>query len=307
MKWWLKAGIQKSISFLPGGRRIHHFLQQKVWRSLQLSDAFLIDRLSHVDKHLRAWEQYHPHSQPQIVLELGTGWYPVVPLGMYLSGIDQIYTVDQSSYLSEARFAELLAYLANWQARGLLQKYLPSLKIHRWQSLRQLQAEYKNDFSKLLEALQIHYWLGDARTLPYSARQFDLIHSNNTFEHIPPSILGGLISEMKRVMKVEGVMSHYIDMVDHYSYGDPSLSPLHFLRFTERQWSWIENRFQSQNRMRLNQYEDLFAKLGLKALPLHLEFAAADEVKDQKLAFPYSSFPPKKVEVLYAHLMVNVI
>ncbi len=291
---------------MPAGRAIHHFLQQKVWRSLRLSDDFLIDRLSHVKKHLQAWEVEHPDTKPETILELGTGWYPIVPLGMYLSGIEQIYTVDQSSHLSQIRFAELFDYLANWQARGLLKKYLPSFQTHRWEQLVEIRREHQADLSKTLEALQIHYWVGDARSLPYSGQQFDLVQSNNTFEHIPPKVLSALIFEMKRVMKSRGVMSHYIDMVDHYSYGDPRIGPLHFLRFTERQWSWIENRFQSQNRMRLNQYEKLFEELGLEALPLHVEFAAVNIVKDQKLALPYSTFAREKVDVLYAHLTATV-
>ncbi|MEL7529683.1 MAG: class I SAM-dependent methyltransferase [Bacteroidota bacterium] len=306
MKWWLKAGIQKGISYLPGGRAIHHFLQQNLWRSLRLSDDFLIDRLSHVAKHLQAWEQFQPETKAALVLELGTGWYPVVPLGMYLSGIEKIHTVDQSPYLSETRFAELLDYLAQWQAKGLLKQRLPSLQNQRWEQLLALRQRHHHDFPKLLEALGIHYWVGDARSLPYPAAQFDLIHSNNTFEHIPIKVLAGLLIEMKRVLKPTGVLSHYIDMADHYSYGDSDLSPLHFLRFTERQWSWIENRFQSQNRLRLNQYEDLFKESGFEAHPLHVELASAEEIRNQTLAPPYSTFPTDKVAVLYAHLIGTV-
>jgi len=303
MRWWLKAGIQKGISILPWGRSIHHFLQQKLWRSLRLSDDFLIDRLSHVEKHLNAWKHFHPSSNPRAILELGTGWYPIVPIGMYLSGVDQIYSVDQNQYLSSSRFAELLSYLKAWHAEGLLERYLPSLQPERWKKLWQLHLRHQDDFDQLLSALPIHYWVGDGRALPYPQAHFDLIHSNNTFEHIPPKILVGLIQEMQRVLSPKGVMSHYIDLADHYSYGDSTLSPLHFLRFSERQWSWIENRFQSQNRLRINQYEALYEAQGLTTISAEVEYAAENALAGFKLAAPFATFPLDKVRVLYAQLI----
>lgn len=303
MRWWIKAAMQKGISLLPGGRTLHHYLQRNVWRSLRINEPFLIDRLSHVAKHLNAWDYYHTNSLPQSALELGTGWYPIVPVGLYLSGIDQVYTVDQNQYFSETRFAELMTWLQDWHERGLLKQYLPSLLPARWEQLRQTYQQHQSALTPLLKSLNIHYWVGDARALPYPDDHFELVHSNNTFEHIPAQILSELLSEMDRVLKPQSVMSHYIDMADHYSYGDANLSPFHYLRFTERQWSWIENRFQSQNRLRINQYETIYAEKGLESHRLEVELGNPVQLATVKLAPPFSGFPSENVRVLYAQLI----
>ncbi|MFK7924321.1 MAG: class I SAM-dependent methyltransferase [Bacteroidia bacterium] len=303
MRWWFKATIQKGISILPGGRTLHHFLQRKVWRSLKISEPFLIDRLSHVTKHLNAWEKHHANNLPDKALELGTGWYPIVPVGLFLSGLDQVYTVDQNRYFNMPCFAELMTWLQDWHEDGLLKKHLPSLKHTRWEQLLRTYQQHQSNFTALLEALNIQYWVGDARTLPYPDDHFSLIHSNNTFEHIPPKTLSALLAEMNRVLKVKGCMSHYIDMADHYSYGDPNLSPFHYLRFTERQWHWIENRFQSQNRLRINQYEDIYAELGLENQRLEVELGTPSQLAAVKLASPFKDFPAENLSVLYAQLV----
>ncbi len=61
-------------------------------------------------------------------------------------------------------------------------------------------------------------------------------------------------------------MSHFVDMSDHFAHIDPSISVYHFLRFTERQWRWIDNGIQPQNRMRADDYLQLYADLDIPVM-----------------------------------------
>lgn len=299
MRWWIKAVLQKGISLLPGSRRIHDYLQRSVWRSLQIDDFFLSDRLSHVNKHLAAWQADHPQQLPKHSLEIGTGWYPIVPIGLYLCGLDQITSVDQRAMLRPAQVNELMEWLLRWEQSDRLQQLLPQYQEERWAKAK---SHWQNNPQTLdwLAQIGIRTWTGDARKLPYPDGQIPLIHSNNTFEHIPRSILQGIMQELKRVLSPEGVMSHYIDMADHYSYGDASIGPFHYLRFAERSWSWLENPFQAQNRMRISQYEALFTKLGLACKWSEIERGTEADLQRQVLAPPFANMKSEDIRVLYA-------
>lgn len=96
--WILKAIVQKTISFLPYKHQINYFFQRYVTKGVLLNNSYFTDRLVHANKHLRFFEQYSHIATPSTTLELGTGWYPVVPISLFLNGSDTIYTVDISPY-----------------------------------------------------------------------------------------------------------------------------------------------------------------------------------------------------------------
>ena len=62
-------------------------------------------------------------------------------------------------------------------------------------------------------------------------------------------------------------MVHAANTGDHFAHVDGSLSPLHFLRWSERQWDLIAgNRYMYQNRMRADDYYALFEECGLRVV-----------------------------------------
>jgi hypothetical protein len=70
--------------------------------------------------------------------------------------------------------------------------------------------------------------------------------------------LSAIITEFNRVLKVEGTMSHFIDMSDHFAHFDSSISIYNFLSFSTTEWSLIDNDIQPQNRMRFIDYINLY-------------------------------------------------
>lgn len=260
-KWILKAIVQKTISFLPYAHRINYLFQKYVTKGVQLSDAYFEDRLEHAKTHLEAWEKYSDGQPLRSSLELGAGWYPVVPLALYLYGAESIRTADITRLANvrhvQTTIRKFLAYAEDGRLPGFIR-----VKTERLEELRAL-VEKPVEFEPLTRALHIEYLIGDARHLPLPDGSIDLVHSNNTFEHIYPDILAGLLREFKRVARPGGVQSHFIDLSDHFAHFDPSITIYHFLRFSPAAWRWIDNSIQPLNRLRITDYRRLYREAGI--------------------------------------------
>lgn len=291
-KWMLKAAVQKTISLLPYRNRINFWFQKYVTRGVQLDAEHLHWKLTHARDHLTYWQKYarepHPHC-----LELGTGWYPIVPVMLYLHGARKIQTIDLNAHLTKETLRISAQKLLAEQQSGALVRKFPDILPDRWQQFeRMARALETHTLTSALDGLHIEAIVGDARRLPISDQAIDLICSNNTFEHIYPDVLAGILREFKRVLEPDGVMSHFIDLSDHFAHFDPSINIYNFLRFSEKQWAMIDNDIQPQNRWRWAQYRALYQSLEipireesvregspelLREVPVHEEWQAYTE------------------------------
>jgi len=263
-KWKQKAIVQKAISYLPYPQRINFLFQKYVTRGVQLTDHYFFDRLQHARNHISAWRKSSGDRVPQSTLELGTGWYPIVPVTMFLLGAGKIYSVDISQLTSRKRLLLTLQRFTQAEENNTLAEYV-SWRPERMAVIHEmLRNPDPLSLEQMLARLHIHYLLEDARSISLRDGSIDLVHSNNTFEHIYPDILRSILAEFKRIVrKPGGVMSHFVDMTDHFAHFDPSINVYHFLRFSERQWRWIDNGIQPQNRLRADDYLGLYADLDI--------------------------------------------
>ncbi|MBX2871475.1 MAG: class I SAM-dependent methyltransferase [Saprospiraceae bacterium] len=289
-KWVLKAVVQKGISLLPYKHRINYLFQKYVTKGVQLSSLYFEDRLIHLKEHLHFFQKYKGGLANCETLELGTGWYPVVPVGLFLAGAKRMHTVDISALMNKTNLCLTLERYLEWEQAGTLQPYLEPVP-KRLDMARQLLAEAdKLSFEQLLDRLNLSYLVKDARQLDLADDSIDLITSNNTFEHIYPNILREILLEFKRILTKDGVMSHFIDMSDHFAHLDGKISIYHFLRFSEQSWKWINNDVQPQNRWRLEQYRQMYRDLGIgireeKNRPGEPEVVAKEPIADQFKVF----------------------
>lgn len=264
---------------------------------------FLKDRLSHCEKHMSAWHLKHSDTLPTSVLEIGTGWYPVVPMGLLLSGLDSLTTIDPYPHLRKDLILEIWTHLHRCYQDGSLETLLPGLDWERGRALLEQPPSPESNVDALLEQWGMTYMVEDARQMSIETNSIDLIISNNTFEHIPQRILEDIVPELKRILRPEGIMSHYIDMADHYSYVDTKISPYHFLQFTEQQWGWIENKLQSQNRMRVSQYRSLFQNSGFDVLKEENESDDVSILDHLRLKVPFQNMSKGELGVTYSHMI----
>lgn len=294
-KWMLKAIVQKTISFLPYSQRLNYFFQKHVTRGVFLSETYLEDRLEHARNHIGAWERHSDGAPLRQTLELGAGWYPVVPVALFLYGAEHIRTVDITLLTNTRHLQTTIGKMLDCADQGKLGQFI-QFKPERLEQLRNLAEQCSTmSFEAIAEALHIEYLVQDARQLPVETGAIDLVHSNNTFEHIYPEILSGILQEFARIVRPGGVQSHFIDLSDHFAHFDHSISIYNFLRFSPAAWRWIDNSVQPLNRLRIPDYRELYRIAGipiseeqlrpgdvdaLRSVPVHAVFQKNTEAEN---------------------------
>lgn len=281
-RWAAKAVVQKGITVLP--RRAHHplngLLQRYVTRGTLLSDVLLQRRLAVARIHRDAGA--NAHGQP--VLELGTGWYPIVPLSLFLAGFEQVGTIDLVSHCNPGRSGMIASRLLAMHDVGDLEPILGALDDERVVRLRAALTGSVGEPKLDLQGLGIQVLVGDASSLRFADRSIGLISSNNVFEHIYPEVLAGILGEFRRVLRDDGVMSHGVDMSDHFAHVDHSITPYNFLKFSDRQWRFIDNSIQPQSRQRVDDYRGLVRRMGFQVLSEKTKGHGLDVLRSVKLA-----------------------
>jgi SAM-dependent methyltransferase len=300
-KWVLKAVVQKGISYLPGGHKINYLFQKYVTKGVNLSDEYFFDRLSHAREHIESYEKLSPNTHLNTTLEIGTGWYPVVPISLFLYGVQNIYSIDISALLNKKFLKVAIGRILDAGNKGDLGRYV-KVSPDRLAELKKIYEGYDNmEIEDILKAIKLTYVLKDARNTGFPDKQFDLISSNNTFEHIYPNILEGILKEFKRIIRQGGIMSHSIDMSDHFAHFDKSISVFNFLQYTDSQWKMIDNSIQPQSRLRVTEYKDMYRLLGIPITTEKLIRGNIDEIKKLELSEKYTSDSLDDIAVTHCH------
>lgn len=304
--WILKAIIQKTISFLPYPHRFNYFFQKYVTKGVYLTDEYFYDRLEHAKNHLEAFYKYSPTKNLSTCLELGTGWYPAVPISFFLSDVQKTYSVDIAMHTSVERIFITIDKFKEAYEKGELATSIPQFNEERYQQLISLRKNSSIDLSALLESLHIEYLIGDARKLNLQDGSVDLVTSNNTFEHIYPDTLSGILKEFARITNHQhGVMSHFIDMSDHFAHFDKSITVYNFLKFSDSQWKIIDNSIQPQNRWRIYDYKKLYQQLNIPILHSTIYPGNIEQVRATNIHTKFRMFPIEEVAVTHCHFITS--
>jgi|AntRauTorckE5430_2_1112549.scaffolds.fasta_scaffold23903_1 SAM-dependent methyltransferase len=302
-KWILKAIVQKTISYFPNANQVNFLFQKYITKGVNLTEAYLEDRLIHFSNHERLLtDEFSGSLKDKHVLELGTGWYPIIPICLFLSGAEKVTTVDISTYVNEERLFTALEAVLKYERQGKLQQYLRHIDPDRKAQLEQIKMG-QQPIEAILATLQINYIVEDARALPFPDQSVDYIVSNNTFEHIYPEVLKGILTEFKRVLKPKGRMSHFIDMSDHFAHLDQSITIYNFLKYEDRTWQFIDNDIQPQNRWRINHYRALYKELGIDILKEENRPGRLEEVRGLDIAPPFNALSAEDLAISHSYLL----
>jgi SAM-dependent methyltransferase len=254
-RWLVKAALQKGMSALPASESVNYVFQRRISRSLPASEAAFRRKYERAVAHLHAYETHGPGRPPgeAVLYEFGAGWDLAVPLSYWALGVERQLLVDIHPNL---RFELVDVTLERLRRLG------PELGATRVPDGGGVSSAHD-----LEERFGIAYVAPrDARATGFDAASVDLVSSTNTLEHIPARDLAPILAECRRLLRPGGIMSSRIDLADHYSYFDRSLSPYNFLRYDDARWRWLNSDVLFQNRLRRPDYLSAFTEAGLEVL-----------------------------------------
>jgi SAM-dependent methyltransferase len=259
--WRIKGAIQLALGYVPFGAEIHRRLQRRggVVRfeqecEVKVNDWHVImDYLATVEVPVAG----------VTMVEIGSGWYPTLPLCFYLAGARRIHTYDKTRHLDLT--------LTRWLTRHIRTGQLPliasAVKRREDELVAMLNAfEDGLDRTGSLAAASggvIDYHApADAMQTGLPSASVDIVFSNSVLEHIPPRVIEGLFEEAMRILKPGGIVMHAVNCGDHYAYSDPSITQVNYLQFTDEEWAIWNNDFQFQNRLRAKEFVAMAERAG---------------------------------------------
>lgn len=263
MDWRIKGLVQGVLSFLPGGERVNDLLQRVAGGRKDLA-AHVADKVREDWLvHMRHLDELRVAIQGREMLEIGTGWLPVLPLGFALAGVGRCHTMDLKRHMRpEAATLALRMLEPHLGEIAAAAGQPPDRVADRWRAWTRLP-----DGVAVLEAAGVRYHApADATASGLPDRSCALVFSNSVLEHVPAPALPGLMREARRLLAPDGVALHGVNCGDHYAYFDRSITPIHYLRFSEREWRLWNNDILFQNRLRPVDFLDAARAAGLEVV-----------------------------------------
>ena len=106
----------------------------------------------------------------------------------------------------------------------------------------------------------------DAKQTGLEDNSVDICVSTDTLEHIPTAEIEAIFQELKRILKVGGIISLKIDYSDHYAHTDSTINKLNFLSYSENDWIKYNHANHYQNRLRHDEFKKLLIDAGFHVL-----------------------------------------
>ncbi len=267
-KWLVKAAFQGAASLVPGAEKLNYLCRKHVTRSLDMDAAHFEQKLQLCNRHLATFLRWAENPGSDFTaLELGTGRYPVLPIGLFLCGASTVCTIDKLALLDEESVVRSFQFFIRYFDNGKLVRFLPRVRSERMAQLKHtLASAASKSAHEMLRPLGIDFLVHDARRTTLSNASVDFIFSNVVLRDIPRPVLNDIFREFHRVAKPNSVMSHHVSLEDHYADFDDSISVYNFLQYSDSEWKLFNNSLHYQNRLRICDYRRLHAEAGFEIL-----------------------------------------
>jgi SAM-dependent methyltransferase len=259
MRWLANAALRHGISALPNAESANYVFQRRISRTLPTGEGVFRQKFRRALAHVRAYEQHAPRRDlgEAAFYEFGAGWDLAIQLSYWALGVERQTLVDIRPNLRP----ELVNLTLD-----RLQRLHGKLEEESGRSLRS-PGEGRVVSAADLGAFGISYLAPrDARATGLDAASVDFVTSTNTLEHIPAEHIVEILAESRRLLRPDGLLSSRIDLRDHYSYWDRTITPYNFLRYSDRAWRLLDAGLSGQSRLRRPDYLQAFAAAGLSIL-----------------------------------------
>jgi hypothetical protein len=305
--WLIKSAIHRFISLLPQSQKYNELFQEKVTKSLGLGAGAFEFRLSYCRRYLEDFLEVRPECAGDFTaVELGTGWYPIIPIGLWLCGAKEIWSFDIVSLLKRERLKILLNCFCEYDRAGKLKNFLPALLPERMERLHEV-ARLVDTLTPeaVLEKINFHAVVRDAQNTGLPARSIDLFFSCVVLEHIPAAIQRNINAEFLRVASPRAVLIEFVDLKDQYAAFDHSISIFNFLKFSNGVWKWLNSPLIPQWRLRVSDLRLLLRESGWEIVKEVNNVALPSELDKVRLAPQFQKYSREDLLVVETWLVAK--
>ncbi len=297
--WMLKSAVQQLIGILPKSYWWNRLLQKYINKSYFPSHAVFENKLNNCQRHLENYQKFNPtRKQNFTAMELGTGWWPIVPIGLYLSGAAEIWTFDITPNLQKDNLKRVLELFIEFYDSGKLEKILTQLNHERMKHLKSLFQQIKKEsVFEFLKKININLSVGDNQISKLPDNSIDLIFSTVVFGHLDAEVLQNLLVEFNRVAKNDTISSHLAGIGDQYSSFDKSITIFNFYQYSDIKWKFLNNPLIPQGRLRVVDFREIFTKTGWTILEENNTTSSIDDLNKVKLAPKFQKYSTKDLLV----------
>jgi SAM-dependent methyltransferase len=257
--WRVRARFYRVFSDLPFGRQALEWHRGRGGRLLKFKFS---SRHYSVREMSRMIAAAGIDVRGQDLLEVGSGWHPVLPLMFHGMGARHVTMTDLQDYMREAYARCTLEQMQAHAAEVSEATGVPAATLtERWGALA---ASKPGDWPRSWSEQGIEYVApADLTRPPWKEGTFDGIFSNSCLCYIPRPVLEQIFEQMFSLLRPGGWIAHNISLYDDYCNVDSSISGVNFLRFTPEEWDRVGNsQFHYQNRLRPRDYEELARRSG---------------------------------------------
>lgn len=296
MNWRYKAKIQNIISWFPPrlGDYIYYSLQKYSgsFKNINPISDFKVG----IEMSNKILEQ-GKEIKHKTIFEIGTGRRINLPLVFWLLGAREVITTDLNPFVKKELIMQDIAFIRNNPEKIIDLFGCLELDKKRFEFLTKFSLEQSNIHS-LLSKCNIRYIAPcSAESLALSNNLVDYHISSSVFEHIPEDKILLILKEGERIIKKDGLFVHRIDFSDHFSHDDASISPINFLRYDDEEWQQMAgNRYMYANRLRVDDFEELYKQLNHKVLSIETNIDGAIQEALNKKVFKINDRFGKKLD-----------
>lgn len=234
------------------------------------------------------------------ILEIGTGWFPILPLILRAAGVRRVWLSDVHRLLDPRTVADAVDFVrAN---RSRLVDALGVTPVQFDAATSSFDADA--DLDAMLASLGLSYVapLTESDDLP----PLDAVVSHTVLEHIPPDVLERLFRDLDRRLAPGGVMSHGVDHTDHRANRDKSLGRFDFLRYSDRVWKFLCLHPQDYtNRLRHDDYVALLAQIGHEVVRQRtfVDSKGLAALRDTPIDARFAGRPLEALAISWSHIV----
>jgi len=307
MSYWVaKALIQGIISKLPSSYYRDFFFHKYMRKSLILNDAKFTLKLKECRRHLESYFLFKVCNERRLfsIFELGTGWFPILPVAFYLCGASKIFTIDRTNLITDKRVKKVLDFFIDYADRGDLITILPWVRMDRVSKMRKLQENADPSCANtILEKLNIYFIVCDSQDTGLTASSIDFFVSNTTLEYIPENILKNIFAEFQRLASPKALMSHLIITSDHYADIDHCITPFNFMKYPAWLWRLFNNNWHYQNRLRASDYCKMHEAAGFEILQKYDDLGPITDLERIRLSKDFDDYSKDDLLVIRTRIV----